>query len=253
VPPPTDTTTLEFPAVRVSAQGRWVLPASTRTAPSKRRAVYDPNQVCRWLNVAVAVLGIILTAPVMLVVALLVRITSPGPVIFTQPRVGVDRRCGRGNASGGDSRRQSDRGGALFTIYKFRTMRTDPADGQVWASRNDPRITVIGKFLRATRLDELPQLFNVVRGDMNIVGPRPEQPEIFEELAQKVHGYRERQRVLPGITGWAQVNHGYDQCLDDVKRKVELDLEYIQRRSPSADLLIMAKTVPVMVLQKVWM
>ncbi len=253
MPPPTDITTLELPAVRVPAKSRWVLPAPTRTAPSRRRAAYDPDPVCRWLNVAVALLGIILTAPVMIVVALLVRITSPGPVIFTQPRVGVDRRSGRGNPTGGLGRRKSDRGGALFTIYKFRTMRTDPADGQVWASRNDPRITPIGRFLRATRLDELPQLFNVLKGDMNIVGPRPEQPEIFENLAREVYGYRERQRVLPGITGWAQVNHGYDQCLDDVKRKVELDLEYIQRRSPSADLLIMAKTVPVMVLQKVWM
>jgi lipopolysaccharide/colanic/teichoic acid biosynthesis glycosyltransferase len=124
----------------------------------------------------------------------------------------------------------------------------------VWASKHDPRITLVGRFLRATRLDELPQFLNVLKGDMNIVGPRPEQPEIFSEL----HGelgwrYRDRQKVLPGITGLAQVHLGYDTDLDGVRKKVEMDLEYIRSRSATQDLTIMAKTVPVMVFKKVWM
>jgi lipopolysaccharide/colanic/teichoic acid biosynthesis glycosyltransferase len=121
----------------------------------------------------------------------------------------------------------------------------EPLD-EVRASPGDPRITRVGSFLRQHRLDELPQLFNVLGGDMNVVGPRPEQPGLFRELEARVPGYSRRQAVLPGITGWAQVNHGYDQSFEDVRRKVELDIEYIQRRSPAEDLGIMARTVPVM-------
>lgn len=132
-------------------------------------------------------------------------------------------------------------------MYKFRTM-TEGADrmGEVWASPEDPRVTRFGRFLRRYRLDELPQFFNVLKGDMNIVGPRPEQPQIFAELKEKIHEYPRRQKVLPGITGWAQVNQSYDQSLDDVKSKVELDLQYMERRSPVEDLKIMAHTIPVM-------
>ncbi len=119
--------------------------------------------------------------------------------------------------------------------------------GQVWASGTDPRITRIGSVLRKYRLDELPQLWNVLIGDMNIVGPRPEQPSIFLDLRDQVARYQQRQRVLPGITGWAQVNHPYDQSIDDVKKKVAYDLEYIGRRSMVEDLKIMARTIPVMV------
>jgi lipopolysaccharide/colanic/teichoic acid biosynthesis glycosyltransferase len=111
-------------------------------------------------------------------------------------------------------------------------------------------VTAIGRVLRKYRLDELPQLWNVLRGDMNIVGPRPEQPSIFLNLRGVIDGYENRQRVRPGITGWAQVNHSYDQCLEDVRRKVSLDLEYIARQSFTEDLKIMALTVPVMVFRK---
>jgi lipopolysaccharide/colanic/teichoic acid biosynthesis glycosyltransferase len=121
---------------------------------------------------------------------------------------------------------------------------------QVWATSHDPRITGVGRILRKFRLDELPQLFNVLKGDMNVVGPRPEQPEIFRRLRSAVGRYADRQRVLPGITGWAQVNHAYDQCLEDVEQKVAFDLEYIDKRSPVKDLKIMARTVPVMVGRK---
>ncbi len=209
------------------------------------------EQARRLLNVIVASVGLVLTAPLMLLVAVLVKLDSPGPAIFTQPRVGLDRRDRRDRSSRA-SRRSEDKGGRIFTIYKFRTMTCAPPgeDAQCWAAENDPRVTRVGRILRATRLDELPQLLNVVKGDMNIVGPRPEQPQIFAELRAEVTDYRERQRVLPGITGWAQVNQGYDSSIDDVKKKVELDLEYIGERSPGKDLVIMAKTMPVMVLRK---
>jgi len=186
----------------------------------------------------------------MAVIAVLVRLSSPGPVLYHQPRVGIDRRRGR-PSSEQVSRRSRDVGGRLFRIYKFRTMRQDQGgDAQVWASATDPRITRIGAVLRRYRLDELPQLWNVLLGDMNIVGPRPEQPEIFEDLRSRVTAYQKRQRVLPGITGLAQVSHPYDQCLDDVRQKVRYDLEYIHRRSLSEDLRIMARTIPVMVGKK---
>jgi lipopolysaccharide/colanic/teichoic acid biosynthesis glycosyltransferase len=148
-------------------------------------------------------------------------------------------------------RRKADRGGRIFTIYKFRTMRVlqDPAR-QVWASERDPRITPVGRVLRQFRLDELPQLFNVLKGDMNIVGPRPEQPEIFQDLRKEIGRYRDRQRVLPGITGLAQVTLSDDQSVDDVKQKVRLDLKYMRQRSAAQDLWIMAKTMPVMVFRK---
>lgn len=212
-----------------------------------------PNWEGRALNVGVALVAILLTAPLMLMIALLIKLGSPGPVIFRQDRVGVDRRRNRGPQSL-PSRRSDDRGGNVFMIYKFRTMRADSGGAkQVWASKDDPRITPFGRILRAMRLDELPQLVNVLNGDMNIVGPRPEQPRIFAELSEEIEEYRDRQRVLPGITGLAQVNHGYDTDLEGVRKKVELDLTYIRRRSAIHDLSIMARTLPVIVLRRVWM
>jgi len=204
----------------------------------------------RLLNIIVAAVGIVVTAPLMLAIAIAIKLTSRGPVIYRQPRVGVDRRMSRGPAAI-NHRRKADSGGRIFTIYKFRTMRTNAAPApQVWAQRGDPRITPVGRILRKCRLDELPQLFNVLQGDMNIVGPRPEQPEIFRNLSQELGHYRKRQRVLPGITGLAQVSLAYDSCLEDVKKKVDLDLQYIRQRSAAQDLLIMAKTMPVMVMRK---
>jgi lipopolysaccharide/colanic/teichoic acid biosynthesis glycosyltransferase len=225
------------------------LPYRTGRGKGTRRS---GEPIRRVLNIIVAAIGIVVTAPIMLLVALLIKLTSPGPVIYKQHRVGIDRRGNRGPGSE-NHRRAMDHGGRLFTIYKFRTMRSDPKAGEQWASRNDPRVTVIGAFLRATRIDELPQFFNVLKGDMNIVGPRPEQPKIFAQLRQDIGRYQERQRVLPGITGLAQVNLGYDTSIDDVRKKVDLDLQYIERRSPTQDLLIMAQTMPVMVFRKVWM
>ncbi len=206
----------------------------------------------RALNVLVASVGLVVTAPLMLAIAVSIKITSRGPVIYRQARVGLDRRGWWGSEQG--YRREVDRGGRIFTIYKFRTMRADDvAAPQVWASEGDPRVTAVGRFLRATRLDELPQFFNVLKGDMNIVGPRPEQLQIFEGLRTELGQYPRRQQVLPGITGLAQIELGYDTDVDGVKKKVELDLEYIRRRSAAEDLMIMARTVPIMVFRKGWM
>jgi len=187
----------------------------------------------------------VLAAPLMLLIAVLVKLSSPGPVFYKQTRVGLDRRHGRPDTSGG--RRRIDYGGRLFTIYKFRTMRVEPVARQVWASPDDPRVTPIGRILRKYRLDELPQLINVLKGDMNIVGPRPEQPEIFIDLRTRIDQYPKRQEILPGITGWAQINHHYDASIEDVRNKLRYDLEYLGRRSVLEDLKIMAKTIPVMV------
>jgi lipopolysaccharide/colanic/teichoic acid biosynthesis glycosyltransferase len=199
---------------------------------------------CRTLNFAVALIGLILALPLMLVIAVAIKLTSPGPVLFTQRRIGIDRR--RPGPSPYDCQRKHDLGGKPFTMYKFRTMRNDPETGEVWATPTDPRITPLGRFLRAHRLDELPQLINVIRGEMNIVGPRPEQPEIFQDLRVVIAGYQVRQRVLPGITGWAQIHQSYDRDLSDVERKVSYDIEYIQNRDPLLDLRIMMRTMPVM-------
>lgn len=219
----------------------------SRSGSRKRATSRAEDRAVRVLNVVVAAIGLVIVAPVMAVLAVLVKLSSPGPVFYTQPRVGLDRRSDRPTAEQ-LARRKHDAGGRVFRIYKFRTMSADSdRAGQVWASEQDPRITRIGRILRKYRLDELPQLWNVLRGEMNIVGPRPEQPEIFQDLKERVALYDKRQRVLPGITGWAQINHAYDQSIDDVRKKVEYDLEYIARRSLSQDLKIMARTIPVMV------
>lgn len=207
------------------------------------------EQAIRAANVVVATLGLVAASPVMLLVAAAIKLTSRGPVLYSQTRVGVDRRW-RYNRS--DDRRVHDVGGKPFEMFKFRSMRVDAeADGRaVWAQKQDARVTPIGAFLRRTRLDELPQLYNVLRGDMNIVGPRPERPTIFAELRENIPDYTLRQRVRPGITGWAQVNQAYDSCLDDVRRKVDYDIEYLQRRSLGMDLRIMSMTIPVMLLRR---
>lgn len=201
---------------------------------------------CRALNLAVAGVAAVAVLPVVVVTAIVIRLSSRGPVLYTQTRVGLDRRWNRTRAL--HERRREDLGGTPFTIYKFRSMRVDAeANGEaVWATKGDDRVTGIGKFLRATRIDELPQLFNVIRGDMNIVGPRPERPSIFVRLREQIEEYPVRQRVRPGITGLAQVSHNYDTCLDDVRRKVHFDLQYMRRQSIIEDIRIMAKTVPVM-------
>ncbi len=240
---------------------RTASPASSNGTSSfdmqelKRRREWTPKRAGmkggrRVLNVSVAFAVLAIAAPLMILIGLLIKLTSRGPALFTQPRVGIDQRNGNRNRKRGrDTKelRECDWGGRIFHIYKFRTM-SDGADseGQVWASPDDPRVTPIGRILRSTRLDELPQLLNVLKGEMNVVGPRPEQPEICAKLRDEIKEYPMRQRVLPGITGWAQVNHSYDRSVDDVRRKVAFDLEYIERSSAFKDLEIMIRTPPVM-------
>ncbi len=220
----------------------WPLPFTRARAATPRK---HRDEGRRLLNVVIATLGLVLTLPLMVAIAVLIKLTSRGPVLFTQPRIGLDRRAL--SRAGGNTRRHFDHGGRPFTMYKFRTMHVDEGTSpQVWAQRNDPRVTAVGRVLRKLRLDELPQLRNVLMGDMNVVGPRPEQPSIFVYLREQIQGYQRRQRVLPGITGWAQVNRSYDSSVDDVRAKLSYDLEYVRRRSALEDLKIMLLTPAVM-------
>ena len=246
-----------YTAATAAAPARTLAPRrAPRTAAAKgdvHDSIFheaDRVRPRRILNLLAALVGLVITSPVMLLVAVLVKLTSRGPVFYTQTRIGLDRRDPKVRAV--HPRRSQDQGGRPFKIYKFRTMRVVEvgADAQVWARPDDPRVTPVGRILRKYRLDELPQLFNVLRGDMNVVGPRPEQPRIFDDLRGQVHGYQVRQRVRPGITGWAQVNQHYDNSIDDVRRKVQYDLEYIRRQSLAEDCRIMLQTVPVIVFRK---
>jgi len=204
----------------------------------------------RALNLALALLALISLLPIFLLIAVLIKLTSRGPVFYLQERVGLDRRVPGDDAH--NHRRSRDLGGRPFTMYKFRTMRVDAEQlsGAVWAQQQDPRVTPLGRGLRQYRLDELPQLLNVLRGEMNIVGPRPERPTIFAELRSHIADYPLRQRAKPGITGLAQINHHYDRSIDDVRTKVGYDLEYIRRQSLREDLRIMLKTIPVILLRR---
>lgn len=195
-----------------------------------------PNRVNAQLqnlySLLIALIGLAIAWPVMLLVALLVKLSSPGPVLFRQTRTGKNDR--------------------EFVLYKFRSMRADAEKltGAVWAKRDDPRITGLGKWLRKLRLDELPQLFNVLKGDMSIVGPRPERPEFVEQLSAKIPFYRQRHCVKPGITGWAQINHKYGDTIEDTVIKLEYDLYYIKNLSPALDFYIMFHTAKVMLLSR---
>jgi exopolysaccharide biosynthesis polyprenyl glycosylphosphotransferase len=179
----------------------------------------------RIIDLVVSTLVLVVGMPVWIVLVLLIRITSPGPAIYRQQRVG--------------------RHGREFTMYKFRTMRQDAEaqTGPVWAVADDPRYTPVGRWLRRTRLDEIPQFWNVFRGDMSLVGPRPERPFFVEKLAREIPLYNRRHRVKPGITGWAQVKWKYDGSLDDVRQKVKYDLFYIENMSLRRDFQIIARTI----------
>jgi len=210
----------------------------------------SPQRARRTLNVVVALLGILLTLPLWIFIAILIKLTSRGPVFYSQTRVGLDSR--RSGMRVDDPRRRDDMGGKPFRIYKFRTMRRDAErqTGEVWAAPGDGRVTAVGRFLRLYRLDELPQLINVLRGEMNVVGPRPEQPTIFADLRRQIPNYHLRQRTKPGITGHAQVNLEYDSSLEDVRKKVEHDLEYLEQATLWEDFKIMLKTIPVMLFRR---
>ena len=186
----------------------------------------------RALDVLASLFLLILTLPTMLLVAAAIRLDSRGPIFYKQERVG--------------------RNGSVFEIYKFRTMRAD-AEGRglpQWASLRDPRITRVGSFLRVMRIDELPQVLNVLRGDMSFVGPRPERPFFVESLSRDIPFYLERHRVRPGITGWAQINYPYGASIEDAKAKLSYDLYYIKNFSLLFDLLIILSTAQAILFNK---
>jgi sugar transferase (PEP-CTERM system associated) len=186
----------------------------------------------RAVDLTAAVVGIVAGAPVMAAIALAVKLTSTGPVLYHQTRVGLN--------------------GRYFTVHKFRTMRADAeaGTGPVWASKQgDPRVTPIGRFLRRSRLDELPQLWNVLIGEMSLVGPRPERPEFVSELTRQIPYYRQRHFVRPGITGWAQVRYTYGASVEDALQKLQYDLYYIKNLSISLDLFIALQTVKTVLLR----
>jgi exopolysaccharide biosynthesis polyprenyl glycosylphosphotransferase len=178
----------------------------------------------RTLDIVVSTSVLIIGAPIWLLTAMLVKLTSPGPVIYSQERVGKN--------------------GESFRIYKFRSMRTDSeTSGPVWAVKNDPRVTAFGKFIRKTHLDEIPQFWNVLRGDMSLVGPRPERPHFVKLLSEEIPYYRRRLKVRPGVTGLFQaMEYKYDESIDDVKNKLKYDLMYIESMSFRLDIKIIFKT-----------
>jgi sugar transferase (PEP-CTERM system associated) len=194
--------------------------------------IRTPQQVIRrLLSILVAFVCLVLCLPIIPLVALAVRLSSSGPILFQQTRVG--------------------RRGRLFTALKFRTMRVDAeANGAVWATDGDPRITRVGRFLRKTRLDEIPQLWNVLRGEMAFVGPRPERPEFVEWLCKEIPYYDLRHMIRPGITGWAQVRYKYGASLEETRRKLEYDLYYLKHLSVGLDLLIMFETIKTIILRR---
>ena len=183
------------------------------------------SAVKRASDIVLSLVALIVLAPVMLIVAVLQRLTSEGPIVYSQTRVGKD--------------------GVNFTIHKFRSMRVDAesASGAVWSTQNDPRVTPFGRFLRRTRLDELPQIWNVLRGDMSLVGPRPERPEFVARLTEQIPFYGQRHVVRPGLTGWAQVRHRYGSTIEDAQEKLQYDLFYIKHVSLPFDFYVVLETV----------
>jgi len=181
----------------------------------------------RFSDVVLALAGLTISLPLLIFSAILIKLNSRGPVVYRQKRVGLN--------------------GEIFLIHKLRTMRVNAEKfcGAVWAKENDPRITTVGKVLRKAHIDEIPQLFNVLKGEMSIIGPRPERPEIVNDLKTIIRDYEKRLQVKPGITGLAQVWHKYDETIEDVKKKIKYDLLYIRKMCLLADLKILASTIVV--------
>lgn len=225
--------------------------------PNERHLGVLTLHAIRLFDILFSTSALILLSPLFLVLAVWIKLESPGPVIYKQVRTGLnlrtDDRRRHGNIKVMSERRDDDRRRAMapgrpFEIYKFRSMVSDAEkNGIQLAKKNDARITRLGKFMRRTRLDELPQFWNVLHGDMSIVGPRPERPEIIAYLEDQIPGYKERLGVKPGITGLAQIRNGYDTDLEHIRRKITLDKYYIQKCSLLNDLKIIIRTLRVVV------
>lgn len=190
------------------------------------------RKIKRLMDIVFSLIILIVTLPITLLVAIAIKLDSEGPVFYKQIRVGKD--------------------GKEFKIYKFRSMFKDAEKhtGPVWSTKDDPRITRVGKILRKFRLDEIPQFINVLRGEMSLVGPRPERPYFVEKLSKEIPLYKRRLKVKPGITGWAQVKHKYDESIEDVKKKLQYDLYYIENISLRMDLKILFRTIFVVLFGK---
>lgn len=186
----------------------------------------------RFISIVVSLIGLILTAPLIPFIMLVIKLDSPGPVLYRQRRVG--------------------KGGHVFDVIKFRTMRQDAeaGNGPQWAGEQDPRVTRVGRFLRSSRLDEIPQLWCVLKGDMAFVGPRPERPEFVEWLSREIPYYGVRHIVRPGLTGWAQVRYKYGSTVEDAREKLQYDLYYIKNASIGLDLMIMFQTIKTVLLRR---
>jgi exopolysaccharide biosynthesis polyprenyl glycosylphosphotransferase len=179
----------------------------------------------RIFDIILSAVGLVISLPFIAVLGLAIKLETPGPIFYVQERVG--------------------KGGRLFKVVKLRSMVNDAEkNGAQWAEKDDPRVTRVGRFIRNTRIDELPQFINVLRGEMSIIGPRPERPEFIMEFNESIPGFIERLCVKPGLTGWAQVNGGYDLT---PKEKLELDLYYIENRGVKLDIAIVLKTIRVLV------
>jgi len=190
------------------------------------------SAVKRLMDIAFATIGLLLAAPILLIVAVAVRLSSEGPALYHQQRVGKN--------------------GKVFTVHKFRSMFVDAESrtGAVWSTVSDPRVTPVGRFLRRTRLDELPQLWNVLTGDMSFVGPRPERPVFVADLTEQIPFYGQRHVVRPGLTGWAQVRHAYGASVDDALQKLQYDLFYIKHLSIAFDLFIVLETMKTVLVRR---
>ena len=205
----------EIPLAHINDE--WLMTAALNSS------VVQIRKVKRAVDIAIAALGLVPGIPLILLAGLLTKLTSPGPVIYRQKRVGL--------------------GAKPYVLYKLRTMRADSeAQGAVWASRRDPRVTGVGYYLRKWRIDEIPQLINVLKGEMSLVGPRPERPEFTEKLAAFIPFYNERHLVQPGLTGWAQVRYPYAASFEAAARKLQFDLYYIKNMSFLLDAAILLRT-----------
>jgi len=218
------------------------------------------STVKRSIDIFGSTIGLILLMPLMAIAAIVIKLDSPGPVFFRQERIGLNRRTGNRrvmNVNATESRRTNDRRknsgyGRPFMIIKFRSMcnNAEGKSGPVWAKKNDARITRVGASIRKTRIDEIPQLINVLKGEMSLVGPRPERAFFIEKLKNKIENYQHRLDVKPGVTGLAQVEHKYDESEEDTKVKVRFDLDYVKGLNLVKDIRILIKTVYVVLAAK---
>jgi|YNPMSStandDraft_2_1061718.scaffolds.fasta_scaffold00471_16 exopolysaccharide biosynthesis polyprenyl glycosylphosphotransferase len=224
--------TAEFEEQQTNRVDLSLLPPDWLQTLSERRGTRLQEALRRGIDIAGSLALLLFTLPLLLLTALAIKLDSPGPVFYRQERVG--------------------KGGRVFTLYKFRSMRCDAEAAGMprWASQRDDRVTRVGRFIRLTRIDEIPQAINVLRGDMALVGPRPERPAFVEQLARVIPHYNDRSVVRPGITGWAQVNYPYGASVEDARMKLAYDLYYVKHRSLFLDLLILIATVRVVLFQE---